>query len=136
MIAAMAFNGPLEDRQLIAELHATYADASFAADRQGWLDCWSADPVWESSFGTFTGKTAMGEQWDRLWEAMTFLAFFSQTSAIEVTGDTATAHCHVREVFTLADGTRNEVIARYDDALVREGCGWKFARRSYTVLQR
>ena len=132
----MAFTGPPADRQLIAELHATYADASFRADRQGWLDCWSADPVWEASFGTFAGKAALGEQWDRLWQAMTFLAFISQTSAIEVTGDTATARCHVREVFTLKDGTRNEVIASYDDALVRESGAWKFARRSYSILMR
>ena len=132
----MAFTGPLEDRIAIRELHGTYADASFRADRQAWLDCWSDDPVWDSSFGVFSGKKAMSDQWEVLWENMTSLAFFTETAAIEVNSNSATARCYVRENFTLADGSTNTVIACYDDDLVREADTWKFARRSYTILQR
>lgn len=133
----MAFTGPLEDRILIRELHGQYADASFRADKQGWLDCWTEDCTWSTgSFGDFVGKQAMGAQWDRLWETMTDLAFFTETAAVDVTGDTASARCYVREVFKLANGTQHALIARYDDDLRREGGAWKFVRRSYTIMQR
>lgn len=133
----MAFTGPLEDRILIRELHGQYADASFRADKQGWLDCWTQDCVWATgSFGDFAGKAAMAAQWDTLWEGMTDLAFFTETGAVEVTGDSATARCYVREVFILKDGTQMALIARYDDTLRREDGAWKFVRRAYTILQR
>ena len=132
----MAFSGPLEDRLAIRELHSTYADASFRASKADWLDCWSEDCLWQSSLGQFSGKAALGDQWDRLWQAMTSLAFFTETGAIAVSGDSATARCFVREIFTMGDGPPHKVTACYDDQLVRTPAGWKFRCRSYTILQR
>lgn len=132
----MAFTGPLEDRIAIRELHGTYADASFRADKQGWLDCWADDCLWASSMGDFIGKEALSAQWDTLWAAMTSLAFFTETGAIEIDGDTATARCYVREMFTLQDGSDNKITACYDDRLVRDDGRWRFAERRYTILGR
>jgi len=132
----MAFTGPMEDRILIRELHGTYADASFSGDKQGWLDCWVDDCVWSTTFGESVGKQAMGDKWDQLWQSMTVLAFFTETGAIEVTGDSATARCYVREVFRMKGSGQTGLIARYDDELVREDGAWKYVKRSYSILQR
>ncbi|MEZ5742290.1 MAG: nuclear transport factor 2 family protein [Sphingomonadaceae bacterium] len=132
----MAFTGPLEDRIAIRELHGTYADASFRADKQGWLDCWSEDCLWRTTVGDFRGKQALGERWDKLWQSLTALAFFTETGAIEVDGDRATARCYVHEIFTMGDAPAARIVACYEDKLVREAAGWRFAERAYSILMR
>ena len=41
----MAFSGPAEDRELIRELLAGYADAVTRQDLDGYLSCWTEDAI-------------------------------------------------------------------------------------------
>lgn len=132
----MTFSGPLEDRVAIRELHGTYADAAFRADKQQWVDCWTEDAVWHTTLGEMRGKEALARQWDEIWAMMESLGFFVTVGAIEVTGDRATSRCYVREVFPHRDGPIDKIVGRYDDELVRQDGAWRFASRRYAVLIR
>jgi len=130
--AGPRFSGPAADRLAIRELHATYADAASRQDKAQWLACWTEDAVWVSSSGEVTGREALSRRWDELFTTMDALAFFSMTGAVQVAGDNAVACDHVREIARIS-GKVLKFAARYDDELVREPEGWKFARRVYTI---
>jgi ketosteroid isomerase-like protein len=130
----LSFCGPLEDRVAIRELYGTYADAAFRGDRQAWLDCWSQDCLWRTSFGDFAGKAAMGDQWQTIWANLKAMGFFVELGALEVEGDTARARSWCREILLLPDGRVQKVVGRYDDELRREAHAWRFTTRSYQVL--
>lgn len=126
------FTGSLADRIAIRELHDSYADASSRIDKQAWLDCWTQDAVWVTSHGEVVGKAALAARWDALFATMDAMAFFSNTGAVRVSGERATARCHVREIARI-EGTVRKFAARYDDDLVLEQGRWKLARRAYTM---
>jgi len=128
----MAFTGPVEDQLAIRNLHDTYGDAASRIDKQQWLDCWAPDGVWVTSAGEVRGHAALSQTWDRLFETMDAMAFFVMTGAIAVTGDTATARCHVREIGRI-NGEVRKFSARYDDELVRIEGHWRFSRRAYVM---
>lgn len=127
-----AFSGPAADRAAIRELHAAYADAASRIDKQQWLECWAHDAVWVTRTGEVQGHAALSRAWDKLFAAMDALAFFAMTGAVSVTGDTATARCHVHEIARI-DGQVLKFSARYDDELIRENGRWRFARRTYVM---
>jgi uncharacterized protein (TIGR02246 family) len=129
----MAFTGPEADRMAIRDLHDTYGDAASRMDKQQWLDCWAPDGVWvTAAVGEVRGHEALAQTWDRLFETMDAMAFFVSTGAISVTGDTATARCHVREIGRI-NGKVMKFSARYDDELVRIGGRWLFSSRTYVM---
>lgn len=132
----MTFTGSLEDKIAIRELHDAYADSGFRADKQAWLDCWTRDCTWLTPFGEVKGKAALDAQWDGIWQTFDALGFFTVLGAIEVDGDAATCRAYVREIFQAKDGPVQKIVGRYDDRLAREGGGWKFAERRYSVLIR
>ncbi|MCJ2178251.1 nuclear transport factor 2 family protein [Novosphingobium album (ex Hu et al. 2023)] len=126
------FAGPAAERMAIRELMEAYADASSRMDKQQWLNCWSDDCVWHTSTGEVAGKAALSERWDQIAESMTALAFFAMPGTIRVTGDTATASCHVREIARILGQVR-KFSARYDDELVKREGRWLFRRRTYVM---
>lgn len=116
----------------IRELMETYADAASRIDKAQWLTCWTADAVWDMARGEVRGHDALSATWDALFATMDAMAFFAMPGAIHVTGDTATARCHVREIARIA-GKVTKFAARYDDRLVRHEGRWRFARRTYVM---
>lgn len=129
----MAFTGPLEDRIAIRELYGSYADASFRADRQAWLDCWAQDCTWSTHFGDVRGKAALDAQWDLIWQTFKSIGFFSEIGSIEVDGPRAVGRAYCREILDLGEGRVRKIVGAYADELVREGGQWRFARRTYDV---
>lgn len=127
-----AFTGPAEDRAAIRELMETYADAASRIDKAQWLDCWMPDAVWITSHAEVQGHAALGRTWDELFAKMDAMVFFAMPGAIQVTGETARARCHVREIARI-EGKVMKFAARYDDEIVRQDGRWRFARRTYTM---
>lgn len=129
----MTFTGPVEDRQAIRDLQDSYGDAASRMDKQQWLDCWAPDGVWISgAVGEVRGHADLARTWDRLFATMDAMAFFVMTGAIAVTGDTATARCHVREIGRI-NGEVKKFSACYHDELVRQDGRWLFSRRTYAM---
>lgn len=128
----MAFTGPEADRNAIRDLHATYADAASRIDKAQWLDCWAPDALWVTTMGEVRGHDALSRAWDRLFATMDAMAFFAMTGAIAVTGDTATARCHVREIARI-HGKVQKFSAWYEDRLVRIDGRWLLAQRTYVM---
>ena len=55
----MPFTGPAEDRELIRELLACYADAVTRQDLDAYLDCWTDDARRSGPGGDCSGKCAL-----------------------------------------------------------------------------
>jgi ketosteroid isomerase-like protein len=128
----MTFSGPEADRMAIRELMECYADAASRIDKAQWLGCWAPDAVWVMRQGDIVGLEALSQTWDTIFGAVDALAFFAMPGAIAVTGDTASARCHVREIVRRGSDV-SKLSARYDDELVRHEGRWKFARRTYVM---
>jgi len=129
----MAFTGPVEDRLAIRELYGTYADASWRGDRELWADCFTADGCWTSHLFDCKGRDDLLATFDGLWKDWETVGFLSEIGSIEVSGDSANVRSYAREVVLMKDGTVFKLCGRYEDALVRRGGEWKFARRDYTM---
>jgi ketosteroid isomerase-like protein len=130
----MTFSGPMEDRLAIRELYGAYADSAFRADRDAWLDCWADDCVWSTEFGEVTGKPALDEQWDVIWQTFRSMGFFSEVGSIVVDGSKAKGRAYCREILNLGDGRIRKLVGAYVDDLVRDGGRWRFAKRIYAVM--
>jgi ketosteroid isomerase-like protein len=128
----MTFSGPEADRMAIRELMECYADAASRIDKAQWLGCWAPDAVWVMRQRDIVGLEALSQTWDTIFGAVDALAFFAMPGAIAVTGDTASARCHVREIVRRGSDV-SKLSARYDDELVRHEGRWKFARRTYVM---
>ncbi|WP_159977360.1 MULTISPECIES: nuclear transport factor 2 family protein [unclassified Novosphingobium] len=128
----MPFTGPTEDRLAIRELYGTYADASWRGDRDLWLTTFTPDGRWTSHLFDAAGHKALTETWDGLWKDWTSVAFLGEIGSMEITGDTAAVRSYAREVVQMKDGMIFKLCGHYEDALVRIGAEWKFARRDYT----
>lgn len=127
-------DGDTADVLAIHALNRAYAEASSNGDCAAWLACWTADGVWDAPFGTFAGNDARRAQWPRLWRRIAAMTFAAEVIAIKVDGDRATAQVRCEERVTWKDGTVQTYAALYDDAMRREPEGWKFARRTYALL--
>jgi ketosteroid isomerase-like protein len=130
----MPFTGPVEDRELIRELLAAYADAVTRQDLDGYLTCWHEAGRRSGPGGDCTGTAELRAQWQGVFGAVTQMAFFAQAGAIEIDGDVAAVRSHCLEVIRLADGNTRQVVGEYTDSVVRVDGRWVFAERAYTVL--
>ncbi|MET0179419.1 MAG: nuclear transport factor 2 family protein [Novosphingobium sp.] len=130
----MTPDSALADRMLIRERMSAYADAAFRGDLDAYLACWSEDGVRIGNGAEVRGKPALRAQWLKIWAILDRMTFFTETCAIEVEGDRATARCYCREILLLKSGGMRKVVGRYDDELVRENGIWLFARREYALF--
>lgn len=130
----MAFKGPLEDRIAIRDLMGAYADATFRQDVEAWLACFTQDAVRAQGAREVRGTVELRAMWDKVWSILDRMAFFTEVGAIEVDGDRATARAWCREILFLKGGGVRKVVGVYDDLLLRQDGGWRFARRTYQLF--
>ncbi len=128
------FHGPAAD---VAELHALndrYADAVFRRDAGDWRALWAAQARWSLMGTVIDGRDAIVALWEDRMASLAFVGFFVQPGAIAVAGDAGEGRIWTRELLVLPDGSRLDVVGRYDDRYVRTGGDWLFASRTYTRL--
>jgi ketosteroid isomerase-like protein len=130
----MAFRGPFEDQSLIRNRVGAYSDATFRADAEAWLACFTDDAVRSQNGSEVRGKPALRAMWDEVWGFLEKMALFAEIGAIEIDGDRARARCYCREILFLKGGGLRKVVGIYDDVLVRQGGDWLFARRDYQLF--
>lgn len=124
----------LENRIAVRELYGRYAVASAKRNFEEWLACWSRDARWITAHFEVTGHDRLRQQWDGIWTTFVNVAAFNEIGEVWFTGDTATTHCSVLEMITMANGAIVTMAGLYDDTLVRDEGVWRFASRSYQGL--
>jgi SnoaL-like domain len=76
----------------------------------------------------------LAASWPNLWNPLKRMAYFTETCAIHVDGDRATARCYSRQIMFRKDGGVNKIAGLYHDTLVRSGETWLFAEREFEFI--
>lgn len=129
------FEGPVEDRLAIRELVDAYGDAVCRRDADAWVATWAPDGQWIIRGATITGHAALRSTWTGAMAAYRFVSFAGFPGAIRVMGNTAQLRVQTTEWLLPVDGPARLQHGAYADVLTRIDGRWRFARRSFSVLQ-
>ena len=127
----------LEAESGIRDLLHRYGPGLDYGDDEAWLDCFSADAIWEiEGAGARRTLRLQGHEELRAWAATHTRAPEARHKhvivdpVIEVDGDRATSQAYFLRVDGFAEGPVLQSIGRYVDDLVRGSDGrWRFAHR-------
>jgi hypothetical protein len=126
----------VDSDQGVRALVARSCDAVARADADAWVSCWRDDGVWMvAGRDPVVGWTELREAF-RASSARFELCVQEVLSGwVDREGARATARWYVRETQRSLDGGQ-ELLGCYDDTVVRDEHGWRFARRRFWVLYR
>ncbi|MEZ5217158.1 MAG: nuclear transport factor 2 family protein [Ilumatobacteraceae bacterium] len=128
-----------ELRHQVQELLHTYCDAVVHADEARWASTWAVNAFWSLPGGRdVQGRDAIVELW-RTSMAKYRLTIQTTLSGTVRLGDndfTATGRWYIQESAWKVDGEPTVLHGYYDDEYLRTESGWKFARRTLTLLHR
>ncbi|MBS7542484.1 nuclear transport factor 2 family protein [Ancylobacter oerskovii] len=124
----------LEDEAEIHRLAARFSDAVNERDLAAFGRLWAeAGAVWSIGpplTSRAEGREAIVGLLESLYKLERYFMQMTHSGVVTLDGDRATARYVVRE-HGRGDGTYYENLAVYNDELVREADGWRFATRSY-----
>jgi ketosteroid isomerase-like protein len=121
-----------EDQLAIQQLYARYNHAIDSGDGAGWAACFTADGVFSSATGTFTGTEQLAGFGTAFAQRMKARHW---TNNLVVDGDGATAQgsCYLM-LLRLTPGEQPPATilttAIYRDELVKGANGWQFTKRT------
>ena len=128
--------GTADDREQIRELYARYALTIDNLRFEEWVNCFTADGVFESPvYGTFAGHAALraftGQYRDgwgggRVRHMMVNVSF-------DVDGDVASGACNLIYFSIKAGVTTLAAVGGYTDTLRKENGEWRFTRRKVFI---
>lgn len=127
----------LVDENAIRKLTANYSDAVTHLDAARAASIYAEDGSVTIIGNVITGRAAIEAGMRQSFAEFDLLQLIEHGGMIEIDGDTAQARWSTIEL-TLRRGTKmlNVVFGRYEDCLVRQPDGWRFARRSFTMAGR
>ena len=124
----------VEDRLEIQALAARFSDTVNERDVTAFAQLWASDrPIWEIGPPLQSRAEGIDEivaLLGRLMQAEQYFMQMTHSGVIEIKGDQATARFVERERGR-GESTYYDNLAVYEDVLVREAGGWRFAKRSY-----
>ena len=124
----------VEDQLEIQGLAARYSDAVNERNLEAFRGLWMSNrPIWEIGpplQSRAEGIDAIVALQRRLMQAEQYFMQMTHLGVIEIKGDQATARFVMRERGR-GEQTYYDNLAVYEDVLVREAGGWRFAKRSY-----
>ena len=132
----MAARGPEADVAAIRQLIDDYSDAVFRRDASDWGACWAEDARWSLSGHVVEGREQIVALWETAMAGFPFVAFFAQPGRIEVDGEHGSGRIYTHELLEKLDRTIDRPVGRYDDDYRRVDGTWRFASRTYTLLNR
>lgn len=133
----MMNHASLEDRTAIRELVEGYNDAVMRNDGEAWLATWAEDGVWSlQDLEPRRGRAAIIQLWREMMATISTVGFFGQPGAIRIDGDRGEGRWWQQEQLHFADGSWVQVLGEYTDEYVRESDGWRFASRTYRIVER
>lgn len=124
-------DGPVRallDRAAIHDVLLRYANGIDRRDLPLVASCFTPDAVYDGTLGRGTIRDALAAlpaALDRYRRTLHFLG----NQMIVVTGDAATSEAYCLAHHELRAGGRHVVAIRYEDALVRDGDGWRIRAR-------
>ena len=92
------------------------------------------DCVWRGAGLEYRGLERLAASWQKLWEPLTRMAYFTEVGAISVIGDQASARCYSRQIMFRKDGGVNKLAGLYHDQLVRRAGTWLFQTREFEFI--
>ncbi len=122
-----------EDLLAIQQLYARYNHAIDFGDGDGWAACFTDNGVFTSGMsGTMTGTDALSA-FATGFAARLKARHWTNNLVIDADGDGARGKCYLM-LMKLNEGAPASVLttAIYNDALARDGDGWKFTNRTVT----
>ena len=130
--------GTFEDREQIRELYAQYALTVDASRFEEWVDCFTADGVFESPLmGRFAGREELrrfSREYEASWNGGGVRHMMVNVS-FQVDGDHASGTCHLI-YFKVHDGKSEYLLTGgYTDKLRKENGEWRFAHRKVHIDQ-
>jgi ketosteroid isomerase-like protein len=126
----------VETDQGVRALVARSCDAVARADVEAWIACWRDDGIWTlPSRGQVVGRSELRAAFAALSAEFELCVQEVLSGWADVSGDRATARWYLRETQRTVNGGQ-EVLGCYDDTVVRDEDGWRFARRRFWVLYR
>lgn len=123
----------VEDELSIRNLVARYTDAVNERDIAAFRQLWTDDAVWEIGPPLQSRAEGIDEivaLLRRLLQAEQYFMQMTHSGVVEIKGDRATARFVERERGR-GESSYYDSLAVYEDVLVREADGWRFAKRSY-----
>jgi ketosteroid isomerase-like protein len=125
----------LEDEAEIHRLAARFSDAVNTRDVAAFAGLWaSGGAIWTIGpplASQAEGREAIVAMLDRLNQIERYFMQMTHSGVVTLAGDRATARFIIRE-HGRGDGTYYDNLGIYNDELIREADGWRFAKRSYT----
>ncbi|MGI9327752.1 MAG: nuclear transport factor 2 family protein [Pseudomonadales bacterium] len=128
----------LSDKQLICELQNNYSYAIDSGKYDNLDQMFLPDALYD--FGPAGSADNLDDVKGTIrsaLEPLTIAQHINGNPWAEIDGDTATAGCYLRVHMyrkETAGGEHFEMGGRYDDELVRTADGWRFAKRTITIL--
>lgn len=123
----------VEDELYIRNLVARFTDAVNERDIASFRQLWTDDAVWEIGpplQSRAEGVDEIAALLSRLLQTEQYFLQMTHSGVIEIEGDRATARFVERERGR-GESSYYDSLAVYEDVLVREGDGWRFAKRFY-----
>ena len=124
--------GTPEDREQIRELYARYAIYVDQVRFDEWVNCFTADGVFESPvYGTFAGHDRLREFTQVYYNSWSggAVRHMMVNISFDISGDTATGFCNLI-YFSITDGTfQLAAIGGYNDTLRKDGGDWRYRHR-------
>jgi hypothetical protein len=127
--------GSFEDKFAIQELVSRYNHAIDFANYDVWVDCFTADGIFEGSAGRFVGEAELKkftEQFKTMRANLPSVRHCVLNTVSDIEGDTAIASSYLQLISTGKEGVKLMFTGRYDDKLVKVGGKWKFKERKVT----
>jgi uncharacterized protein (TIGR02246 family) len=126
----------VETDQGVRALVARSCDAVARAEVEAWIACWRDDGIWTlPGRGRVVGRSELRAAFEALSAEFELCVQEVLSGWVDVSGDRATARWYLRETQRCVHGGQ-EVLGCYDDTVVRDEDGWRFARRRFWVLYR
>lgn len=127
----------VSDKLDIQETISRYHDGGSRSDWDQLIATFLPEAVWEVPAMDLRceGSANIRETMTSLLEPIEYLMQINSPAIINVDGDTATARSSIREVakFRGRPGVM-DVVGTFNDELRRTPDGWRFARRTFTIL--
>ena len=124
----------IEDETALRNLMATYVDAANRRDGELWKSTWAEDGVWCIMGMDVIGRDNILDMWQQVLQTFEFALLLPSSGQFSVDGDSATGHWYLQELTRNTAGESTMMVSRYQDSYRRDGDGWLYQSREYSLL--
>jgi ketosteroid isomerase-like protein len=124
------------DKVEIQETISLYHEGGSLGDFDQVLATFLPDGTWEVPAFEIRcqGHAEIRSTMEAMVEPIEYLVQINAPAIVVVDGDTASARSLIRECAKFRKGALMDVVGQFSDELRRTSDGWKFARRTFTIL--